>query len=281
MSTKLCLLCEKNKVFEIKSHLTPAKITENTYGKRGEEEIYTVDPSEKTLDKYYGPSHKQTNDTSIKIAPNSRKGIFCKDCETALGVFESEVQNKLLAKINALGKGEYKVDRTAEGIKFIEVDIHENLLITFFQSVVWRQCVEQTLDGMTSPLPSAEQEKLRKEVYENIHTSIKDIKKKDLSGSQPMTVFTTYCTDSKKVATYANPHPRDTNPLLFMSGAVDLFYWRNPNITVEIGKLLSIDPNLLSDKLNIIHKRIAILSSSDWRKIHKLMASIVADQYLS
>lgn len=280
MSTKLCLLCLKNKVYEIKSHLTPAKITENTYGKRGEEEIFIVDPNKKVIDKYYGPSHKQTSDTSIKIAPNSRKDIFCKDCEIALGVYESEVQNKLLDKINILGKGEYKVGRTAEGIKFIEVGIHENLLITFFQSVVWRQCIEQTLDGMSSPLPSAEQEELRKAVYENIHTPIKDQKQKDLSGSNPITVFTTYCTDSKKVATFANPHPRDTNPLLFMSGAVDLFYWRNPNITIEVGKLLAIDENLLSDNLNIKNRRIAILSSSDWKRIHKLMASIVAHQYL-
>lgn len=47
MAEPLCLLCKKNKVYHIKSHLTPAKITENTYGKRNEELIFTVDPSKK------------------------------------------------------------------------------------------------------------------------------------------------------------------------------------------------------------------------------------------
>ena len=54
-----CLLCKDRKVYHIKSHLTPAGITENTYGERDSEHIYTIDAEKKVIDEYFGRNHPQ------------------------------------------------------------------------------------------------------------------------------------------------------------------------------------------------------------------------------
>ncbi len=265
----------------MKSHMTPAKLTENTYGERNKEEIHTIDPDSKEISTYFGPSHPQTHDQTIKPAPNSRKAIFCKGCETNFGTYENAVQKELNDQINLLGRGDYKIHRTKEGIKFIEIPIHENILITFFQSVVWRQCIEQILDGKKSPLDVTELESLRINVYDNIYYSTKDIKSKKLANYCPMSIFTTYGTADKKTASFANPHPLNTNPLLFFLGPINLFYWLNPKVTQSIDKHLCINSNLLSSELLLENRRMAIVSSSEWKQINKCFGDIFSKQYLS
>ncbi|MEI9946329.1 MAG: hypothetical protein WDN26_19175 [Chitinophagaceae bacterium] len=147
-----CLLCKERNVYDIKSHLTPAGITENTYGERDKEHIYTIDAQEKVIDEYFGREHPQQENIKIKKEPNSRKGIFCKKCEESLGIYESAVQDKLNEIINSIGNGA-SMNRTASGVKYVDIDVHPNILTTFFQSVIWRQCfppllVFQTLSGL-------------------------------------------------------------------------------------------------------------------------------------
>ena len=155
-----CLLCKIRDVYNIKSHLTPAGITENTYGERDKELIYTIDPEEKKVDKYYGRDYPQTETTEIKKEPNARKGIFCKECEDNFRVYESAVQSRLNEIVNGIGNG-VNINKTDLSAKFTEIDIHPNILITFFQSVIWRQCIEQLLDGKDNPLSNEGLEKLR------------------------------------------------------------------------------------------------------------------------
>ena len=129
--SEICLLCKERKVYQIKSHLTPAGITENTYGERNKEVIYTIDPENKTIDKYYGRKYPQEETTEIKDEPNARKGIFCKVCETDFGTYESAVQNKLIEFINSIGHTA-EIKRTGFYIKYSNLDFHPNVLITFF-----------------------------------------------------------------------------------------------------------------------------------------------------
>ncbi|MEH6766102.1 MAG: hypothetical protein V7655_16500, partial [Aequorivita antarctica] len=69
--SEICLLCQERKVFNIKSHLTPAGITENTYGERNKELIYSIDPKGKTIDKFFGREYPQQETTEIKDEPNA------------------------------------------------------------------------------------------------------------------------------------------------------------------------------------------------------------------
>lgn len=281
MDDDKCLLCRVGKLYQIKSHLTPAGITENTYGERNKELIYTIDPEKKTIDKYYGRDHPQTETTEIKDAPNSRKGIFCKECEIKLGNYESEVQDKLNALINSLGKGGYKIHRTNQGIKYLEIDIHQNILIPFFQSVVWRQSIEQVLDNMDCPLNADNLELLRKTVLENISISTKEITKIDLSNNPNISIFTTYNTDSADVSSFVNPSPTNSNPLLFFVGLVNLLYWADKKVTDNFTEKTKITSDLLTDELNLNKSRIAIVSSADWTKINYQLAKSVARKFNS
>ena len=272
-----CLLCKERKVYHIKSHLTPAGITENTYGERDQEHIYTIDAQEKAIDEFFGRNHPQQENTEIKKEPNSRKGIFCKKCEGDLSVYESAVQDKLNEIINSIGNGA-TINRTALGIKYIDIDIHPNVLTTFFQSVIWRQCLEQTLDNKDNPLNAEQFENLRALVVESISIPIKEITKKEIMQSSKMSIFTSYKT--KQAASYANPHPKDTNPLIFFIGPVVLKYWLSDKATAAFEEITHIDKKLLDESLTLDKSRMAIVNEDKWEKIHYVVAQTLAGQYL-
>lgn len=61
-----------------------------------------------------------------------------------------------------MGKG-ITMKKSVESTKYVDIDIHPNILITFFHGIVWRQCIEQQLDGQDCPL-----------VEEDLEPSIKD-----------------------------------------------------------------------------------------------------------
>ncbi len=273
----ICLLCKDRKVYHIKSHLTPAGITENTYGERDSEHIYTIDAEEKIIDEYFGRKHPQKENTEIKKEPNSRKGIFCKKCEEDLGVYESAVQDKLTELINSIGI-DATVKRAENGTKYVDIDTHPNVLITFFLSVVWRQCLEQTLDGKDNPLNPQQYEELRTLVIYYIGIPIKEMVKREPLASPVMSIFTSYKT--KIAATYANPHPKDTNPLIFFIGPVVLQYWLIDQPTNEFEKITHIDKNLLDESLTLDKSRLAIVNEGKWEKIHYVVAQTSARQYL-
>ncbi len=264
-------------VYHIKSHLTPAGITENTYGERNSEHIYTIDAEEKVIDEYFGRNHPQQGSTEIKKEPNSRKGIFCKQCEENLGGYESAVQDKLNELINSIGK-DANVKRTDTGTKYVDVDIHPNVLITFFLSVVWRQCLEQTLDGKDNPLNPKQFEELRVLVLKYIEVPIKEIVKQETLSSPVMSIITSY--NTKTAATYANPHPKDTNPLVFFIGPIVLQYWLTDQPTNEFEQITHIDKNLLDESLTLDKSRLAIVNEGKWEKIHYVVAQTLAKQYL-
>lgn len=276
-----CLLCLTGKPYHIKSHLTPAGITENTYGERNKELIYTIDLEEKTVDKYYGPQYPQTETTEIKAAPNSRKGIFCKECETKFGYYEHEVQNKINDLVNSLGKGGYTVRRTQEGIKYLEVNIHPNILIAFFQSIIWRQCLEQILKSKDSPLIPRIMEELRKLVLNNISYSAKEIVEVDLSNNPRMAIFTSYYTALPDVSSYVNPHSVNSNPLLFFVGSINLLYWYQEDISSDFTNKTRIPQELLSENLQLSNSKIAIVNSGCWTRINSVLAKSVARKLTS
>ena len=280
MPNDKCLLCKIGKPYYIQSHLTPAGITENTYGERNKELIYTIDSKEKVIDKYFGRDYCQTETTEIKNAPNSRKGIFCRDCEIKLGNYEFEVQDKLNALINSLGRGGYKINRTQAGIKYLSIDVHSNILIVFFQSIIWRQCIEQILDNNDNPLNDESFELLRLIVLENISIPTKEIIKIDLSSNPKILLFTTYNTNSTKISSFVNPSPIDSNPLLFFVGSINLLYWTDKNITEKFTEKTKIHTNLLSDELSLDKGRIAVVSTNDWSKINYELAKNVAHRFM-
>jgi hypothetical protein len=272
-----CLLCRERKVYHIKSHLTPAGITENTYGERDREHIYKIDAQVKVIDEYFGRNHPQQENTAIKKEPNSRKGIFCKKCEDDLGIYESAVQDKLNETINSIGNGA-TINSTALGVKYVNIDIHPNILTTFFKSVIWRQCLEQTLDNKDNPLNAEQFENLRALVVENISIPIKEMTKKEIMQSPKISIFTSYKT--KLAASYANPHPKYTNPLLFFIGPVLLQYWLSNIPSAKFEEITRIDKIMLDEHLTLDKSRIGVVNESKWKKIHYVVAQILAGQYL-
>lgn len=267
--SEICLLCKERKVYYIKSHLTPAGITENTYGERNKELIYTIDPESKTIDKYFGRQHPQQETTEIKDEPNAKRGIFCKKCEYDFGTYESAVQNKLNDYINSIGHT-VEIKRTGFFTKYANLDFHPNVLITFFLSVVWRQCIEQIIDEMDNPISDDELEMLRVLVLEKISISIDEIIKQDIIQNPKISIFTTF--DTKNQPTWVNPHPKETNPQIFFIGPIVLLYWINQNVTENFKSLTLVEKGLLDHNISLQTSRIGIVHPNQWAKISDKMA---------
>lgn len=274
---EICLLCKQRKVYYIKSHLTPAGITENTYGKRNKELIYTIDPENKSVDKYFGRQHPQQESTEIKDEPNARRGIFCKKCEEDFGTYESEVQNNLNDFINCIGHT-VEIKRSGYFIKYANLDFHPNVLITFFLSIVWRQCIEQIIDGMDNPLSDAEIEKLRALVLDKISTPINEIIKQDIIKDPKISIFTTF--NTKNQPTWVNPHPIETNPQAFFIGPIILLYWISRDVMEGFKSLTLIDKGLLDDNISLEKSRIGIIHPNQWAKISDMMARNLAQNFM-
>lgn len=274
---EICLLCKQRKVYYIKSHLTPAGITENTYGKRNKELIYTIDPENKSVDKYFGRQHLQQESTEIKDEPNARRGIFCKKCEEDFGTYESEVQNNLNDFINSIGQT-VEIKRSGCFIKYANLDFHPNVLITFFLSIVWRQCIEQIMDGMDNPLSDGELEKLRFLVLDKISTPTNETIKQDIIKDPKISIFTTF--DTKNQPTWVNPHPIETNPHAFFIGPIILLYWISQDVMEGFKSLTLIDKGLLDVNISLEKSRIGIIHPNQWAKISDKMAKNLAQNFM-
>lgn len=273
---EICLLCKDRKVYYIKSHLTPAGITENTYGERNKELIYTIDPENKSVDKYFGRQHPQQETTEIKEEPNARRGIFCKKCEADFGTYESAVQNELNDFINSIGHTA-EIKRSGFFIKYANLDFHPNVLITFFLSIVWRQCIEQIIDDMDNPVSDGELEMLRVLVLEKISTPINEIINQDVIKNPKISIFTTF--DTKNQPTWVNPHPKETNPQVFFIGPIILLYWTAQDATEGFSSVTLIDKGLLDDTISLDKSRIGIIHPNQWAKISDKMARNLARNF--
>ncbi len=268
-----CLLCKERKVYQIKSHLTPAGITENTYGERNKEVIYTIDPEKRTVDKYFGRQYPQEETTEVKDEPNARRGIFCKICETNFGTYESAVQNRLNDFINNIGHT-VEIKRTGFFIKYANLDFPPNVLITFFLSVVWRQCIEQIIDDMDNSISDDELEILRLLVLQKIATPINETIKQDIIKNPKISIFTTF--DTKNQPTWVNPHPEKTNPQVFFIGPIVLLYWISQDPTEGFKSQTLIDKGLLDDNISLDKSRIGIIHPNQWSKIsNKMVRNLV------
>ena len=278
MEKQKCHLCKVKDVYEIKSHYTPAVITKYTFGDRNKEKIYTIDASAKTIDKYVGPQHPQTESVEVKIAPNVKKGIFCKDCENNFGKLE-QYQKDLTDEIDCLGRGGYKVQRD-KAVKYLALKIDPKILSLLLYTIVWRQCLEQSLDGMGNPLPADEFEKLRQLVLANIYKSEAEILQTEFTNFSRQVIFTTY--QSPILATFVNPHPKNTNPRLFFISGFNLLYWLEEPVTKGLSDILFLDERLLDDSFNLNnpHKPfVPIISEGAWAKISFALAKNVADTW--
>lgn len=273
-----CLLCKKEKPYNINSHFTPAGITVNTFGERNKELIFTIKTQDKIINKYYGRNNPQTESTEIQEAPNVKRGIFCKICEGNLGNYENAVQSHLNEIIKNIGNGKSR-NKTSLNVKYVDIGIHANVLIVYFLSIVWRQCLEQILEKQDNPLNDILFEELRQQVFNNIAVPIKEIIKEPVIQKYKLSIFTSYMSMEKP--SYVSPHLAVSNPMVFFISSVVLLYWHNENITSDFDNITAINSNMLVDELTLDKSRLAVVNEGAWRKVHSVFASMVARQFLS
>jgi hypothetical protein len=242
MEKPKCLICTERDVYDIKSHLTPKAISENTYGGKDKEEIYSITPKTGEHDVFRGREHPNAKPGEIKPQPNVAKGIFCKQCETALGKIESFCQPPLLKAVGDLSAGKLKIENQ-ESIKLFRLNVPSNVLDLFLYTVVWRQSLEQEMSGGDNPLSKQEFEHLRNIINSQIHNSIDEIATdNDFAQFPSVLLVTTY--HHGEYNGFNNPFPYVTNPEVFMISEYLCLYWKNPITSKDIEELTLLPESL-------------------------------------
>ncbi len=141
-----CLLCKINKADKKGSHYTPAGIIKREIGKRDHEELYTINSFQASTSVFKGRSNLENTDTTIRKNDNVEDYIFCTSCENYLAIIENECNEKVIDLTDALVKGNLAIDKTKQGNKYISIKKpNKNILILYFYSIIWRQCLQQNI----------------------------------------------------------------------------------------------------------------------------------------
>jgi hypothetical protein len=270
MSNGKCHLCKTRDVSPRKSHFTPAGMSETTFGERDKEEIYQIKASQGEIDSYHGRSHPTNKNPEVKPAPHVKSDVFCKECEAALGEIESACIPFLKEVTDGLRAGAFSIKRTPSQQKFVELPFSSKVLCIYLYSVIWRQYIQQILDGQSKTLPDDLAEFLRRIIVDHIFLTKKEISEsKEFSKFPDIICYTTYHRSSN--SNVVNPNNRETNPELFFMGDFDALIFKGPGVSPDFykGTALKINPDESEIQLNKLDQtRIPIINEKDWR--HKL-----------
>jgi len=152
----ICLLCQINKADKKGSHYTPAGIVKREIGKRDYEELYSINSFRASTSVFRGRSNLNNTDTTIRKGDHVEDYIFCTTCEKQLAVIESDCNEKLIQFTDTLVKGTLQIDKTRNGSKYVTLKVPtRNILIIYFYSVIWRQCLQQKILYQTTFLTDA------------------------------------------------------------------------------------------------------------------------------
>lgn len=92
---------------------------------------------------FMGRSNLKNTNTSIQKPEHVEDYIFCTECEKRLGVIEGICSQPLNELIDVLAKSNVKIQRTDRHNKFVVLPKpHKNILIIYFYSIIWRQCIQ-------------------------------------------------------------------------------------------------------------------------------------------
>ncbi len=220
----ICLLCQNNKADKKGSHYTPAGIIKRVIGERDYEELYSINSFATTTSVYYGRSNLSNTNPTIKKPNHIEDYIFCSSCEKKLAVIEGECNNKLMQISDELTKGRLEVRKTAKGNKFISFANPQcNVLITFFYSIIWRQCLQQKVEFHSTFISESFQEQLREIIYKEISKTINEIEKSSEFESYPQLIIITTYLRGNPIKGFINPNPTPANPELFFIGPYNAF----------------------------------------------------------
>jgi len=283
-SEDICLLCKINKSDKRGSHYTPAGITKRVIGERDKEELHTICSHEAETSIYYGRSNLSNKDPEIKKPPHVDDYIFCTECEKRLGIIESECNNPLILLSEALVQGTLTISKTKNGNKYYSFERpNRNIIIVYFYSIIWRQCLQQQLEFSSVFISKGFQEKLREIIYTEISKPIKEIEESNnFENYPPLIILTTYHKGDNSI-NFITPNPTPSNPELFFIGNYINLIKHSENVTVGFEAKTGFPSTLLENDLviNFWHEGIlGIVNEGIWQKANTRLAIHEADNFL-
>lgn len=279
---EICLLCKINKSDKKGSHYTPAGITKRVIGERDKEELYTICSHEAETSTYYGRSNLSNKDPEIRKPPHVDDYIFCTECEKRLGIIESECNNPLIVLTDALAAGKLTISKTKNGNKYYSFSSpNRNIIIIYFYSIIWRQCLQQELEIGSVFISKVFQEQLREIIHTEISKPIMEIEKsKDFENYPPLIILTTYH-KGDSTTNFITPHPTPSNPQLFFIGTYINLIKHSEQASV---KTKTGFPSTLLEKdlvINFWHEGlIGIVNEGVWNNVITKLAKLETEKFL-
>ena len=277
-----CFLCGKRPVSSRKSHFTPATATENVFGDRNKEEIYSITAEDGEVESYFGRGNTKNKNPQIKKALHTEPYVFCKECEENLSKIESKVTPLLNAATKDLVNGTAKTFRTTKYQKYLELSIHPNLFSVYLYSVIWRQAFQQIYNGQDEVFSRELYDKLRIAVAQLIEMKESEIAESSIISSLPNIVCLT-TTHTGNLSDSVNPNITVSNPELFFMGAYDCLLFKESYYTAGFRKATGLkinpsDPDLYINKIK--KTRILIIPEAHWQEKRKKFWDTQSNTYL-
>ncbi|MDP2338928.1 MAG: hypothetical protein Q8N05_21240 [Bacteroidota bacterium] len=282
-ATDTCLLCGARQSDKTGSHYTPASIIKKVIGKANYEEAYGINAAEATMSKFMGRSNLNNTDPNIRKHEHMEDYIFCSECERRLGVIEGICSPPLNELVDDLVAGNVKTKRTAKFNKYILLGkVHPNLLIVYFYSILWRQCLQQRLDHGTIVIPQVLQDLIRDIVAQEIYKDLKGIYQTDISGFPTMTILTTMH-NGDLTACFINPNTIASNPELFYIGPYIVLLWQDAQERPGFTQATGLAESWKDSQLQITRRSlpvIGVMPETHWQRSIRRMADKEAQRFI-
>lgn len=152
-----CIICDKEANAK-GSHIVPASLIKNCVGKHYAEESYEIDSSKASVDIYYGRDNLKNTNPEIKKHHYKEDDILCQDCETKLGILESQISTEILQKfrIEKFQSNFYSYI-TDKGFEILEPKRINNVKIhAYIYSIILRYCRDLNIKYGVSILSEVE-----------------------------------------------------------------------------------------------------------------------------
>lgn len=280
----ICLLCQKNKSDKRGSHYTPAGIVKREIGKRDYEELYSINSFRASTSVFRGRSNLNNTDTTIRQGDHVEDYIFCTHCEKKLAAIESDCNEKLLQFTDTLVKGTLQIDKTRNGNKYVTLKAPKrNILIIYFYSVIWRQCLQQKILYQTTLLTDELYEALRQIIFSEISKTLKEIEQSENFAAYPRLMILTTYHRGDRTKNFINPNPINSNPQLFFIGPFNALLFKEQKVSVEFEVKTGLNISFVDNELVLnlsSNSIVAVINENAWDKISKHLMQHELNRYL-
>ncbi len=215
----ICMLCNKQAADKKGSHMMPNFLLKYIIGDRNYEAAYTINAMITKIRTFFGSANIKNTDTSYRKNEHVMDHLFCKSCESWMGIIEAETSEFLNKKVR--GK-QYHQQYTqcnigTEMILKKSVSKKKSSIHLCIYTIIYRILLKYRFSWGLDAIHPNTVSSIREFIAPFIGYSIKELEKEDVVTPFEYTIFTNETLDYG-YPLYGYSYYKPTNPEVFLMG---------------------------------------------------------------